>query len=453
MPGLSFLSKCNTHGFGNLPPAAAWDVVGIYSKIQSEQVGNSTSFPDPYSPTSAGQIDSVYGQLDRKIWYKGIQHECYWGDIETSNGVYNWTALDKVINTVRDLYATSGRTSGQNKKVQLLIPTKTFDYAGITKMIPSFRLTTNGFYASPNNTVQRYDQAMGFATNATGYVMRLQDFRLGLSGNDLNGDPIYTIKNAFMAFLTAANNRYKDNPAFGGIITTEPTPNLDADFHDAAEFDRDTYFAGRLQWLKDMKAIFTKHLVAEACNFDTAWVTAMTGSTASDGLAANGIAFINPNYHTGLNLKAIYNAKDFLDGIVPIINSCQGLDQDSKSGQVQRNGLANDIWDWSPTRPGHGNPNTSIENPGYVGSTWTTHDPPDLEWVIERAIYLKSNILVFQHNYAATGKNGAPRFNWADFVAAMDANTTIMSDNTGLNIKLDPMGGMIPTRPLHVAGD
>lgn len=458
MPGsLSYLSACDTSGYSLQTPSAVWDVAGIYSKIQDDQVGNSTFFPDPYNYTASSQANTVYGQLDRKIWYKGIQWSLWWGQIETAPGVFDFTVPDKVLNTIRDLNLNSGRSSAVNKKVQFLLSTKSFSYSDINKIVPSFRLTANGFYPAPYDTVQRYNQVVAYTAVSSGFaeghLIRLQDHRLGLTGNDRNGDPIYTMRNAFMGFITAINDRYKDHPAFGGIVTTESTPTTSNYFPDPTEFNRDLYYAGRLQWLKDMKGVFLKHLVAETCNFDVAWVTAMTADGALDGLATNRISFLNPNYHTGLNLRAIYNARDFLDGIVPIINSCQGLDQDSKSGQVQRSGANNDIWDWTPERPNHGNPTVSIENPGYVGSTWTTQDPPNFEWVLERAVYLKSNIFVYQHNYAAVGKNGSPRYNWPKFVADMDANTTRMSDNTGLNVNLDPAGGMITTRPLHLAGD
>lgn len=448
---ISYLSACATSVAGGEPPSnlAPWDVAGIYTKIEGYQQPLASFFPNPYNKDATGQADSVFGQLDRFAWYKGIHYTLDWGSVETAQGVYDWTEADFILNTVAGLT----RATGQNKKVMFLLPWKAFSSAGMSAILPAY--LRNPQPANYPNGNPRWHRAIGWTSSLTpiGYHLRLQDFRNGLTGNDRAGAPIYTLRDRYYAFLQAMHNRYKDHAAFRGIITTEPTPYSDNEMWDATEYDRDQWFAGRLQLLKGAKAIFTKQLVAEACNFDVQWVTDMTGQNATDGLAVNGIAFTNPNYHTGANIRGCHNAMDFLADIVPIINSCQGLDQDSKSGQTLRQGPANDIFNFSPTPPNYGQPRVMIENPGYVGSTWTTHDPPDMPWVIARAQYLKSNIIVYQHNYASTGNKGAPRFNWVDFYTAMNANTTVMSPNTGGLIQNDPAGGMVTTRPLHVAGD
>lgn len=460
---LPYLSRCDIAGYGAAPPPnsnlAAWDVAGIWTKIEDQQRTQSQYCPTTYDHTLGSQANTVYGQLDRFTWYKGIQYPLNWGEVESkTNGILSrsWTEPDRVMNIVGDLYVNSGRTSAQGKKVIFIISTKSFSLASITDILPDYLRTTGA--TNYSNGVTRYDRAIGFTAPGTGdgYHIRLDDFRDGLTGNDRNGDPIYTLRDAYLAFLQAVHDRYKNHPAFGGIVTAEPTPIIDAEMMDASEFDRNQHFAGRLRLLKYMKGIFTKHLVAEACNFDVQWVTDMTGQNATDGLAANKIAFINPNFHTGLNLRAIYNAADYLDGIVPIINSCQGLDMDSKTGQVKRTGADNDVYDFLPNPPNYGRPRVSMENPGYVNGVWTTHDPPDMPWIIHRAIYLRTNLLMYQHNYATVGpasRFNAPRYNWVDFYTAMNNNTTLLSPNTGGLIQNDPAGGMVTARPLYIAGD
>ena len=467
---LPYLSRCDTSGYGAAPPPdsnlAAWDVAGIWTKIEGQQRAQTQFFPTNYDHTLGSQANTVYGQLDRFTWYKGIQYPLCWGLTESKvNGILtrNWSEPDRILNTVGDLYANSGRASAQAKKVIFIISTKTFTLAEINELLPDYLRTTGANYTSAlSNGATRYDYAIGFTsggaggTNASGYHMRLMDFRDGLTGNDRNGQPIYTLRDAYRSWLQAIHDRYKDHPAFGGIVTAEPTPETDAEMYDPAEYDRNEYFNGRLRLLKYMKGIFTKQLVAEACNFDVQWVNDMTAQNATDGLAANKIAFINPNFHTGLNLRAIYNAADYLDGVVPIINSCQGLDMDSKSGQVKRTGADNDIYDFLPNPPNYGRPRVSIENPGYVNGVWTTHDPPDMPWIIHRSIYLRTNILMYQHNYATVGPAGRsnpPRYNWVDFYTAMNNNTTLLSPNTGGLIQNDPAGGMVTARPLYIAGD
>lgn len=428
---------------------------GIYTKLEPAQQGNATYFPANFTDSEA-QKDSVFGQLARKTWYRGTMYETNWGEIETSPGVFDWAELDHLMNTVRDLYTISGRASSQDKKVLLFLTWKFFGLSATTaaKMMPPDLLTTGTAYG---NGWTKYHNMWAFnGAFSDGYQWKLENFRSGLTGNDAAGKPIYTLRDRYLAFLTALYNRYKDNPAFGGFVNTEAagTPAILT-----SEYNRSTYFGGRLQLLKDMKTILTKHFIADGCNSDNTWANDMAGSGAAiDGMIANRIAFDCPNYHLGTNstTNAIYYAMDNLANKVVIINQCQGLDQDSKTGQFRKDGVTNDVYDFLPNPPGYGSPRATKENPGWFFNSaatppaweWITHDPPNMPWVIARAQYLKTNIFIYQHNYATTGNKGAPRFNWADFVAAMDSNTTVLSPNTNALIQNDPNGGMnsvIPT--------
>lgn len=435
----SYLSGCNPK-----PPAApaeeaAWDIAGIWAKIENNQIGNANFFPNPYDKDAAGQADSIFGELDRYTWYKGIQYQLDLGAMTNANGTINFDEPDFILNTIRDLT----RPTGQGKKVIFLLPLKTFN-SSITPLLPPSLRQTGTAYAGGST---RYNEAIGYVTSTSGvatvggYHLKLAKFRPGQSN---------ALRTWYLDTFTQLYNRYKDHEAFGGIINTETTPLISADMLDDTEYNRDQLLAGRVQLLKDMKAISTKHCILEAVNFDVPYVTQMTGEDAPDGLLVNKLGFSNPNWHTGANLRAIYNAMDFLANQVVISNSCQGLDQDSESGQIQRTGAANDIYDFLPNPPNYGNPRTLKENPGYVGSTWTTHDPPNLAWIIARAQYLKTNILFYQNNRATTGNKNAPRYNWLDFSAAMNANTTIISPNTGGLIQNDPAGGMVITRPTYI---
>lgn len=465
----SYLSRADFNGYNVSespnPTQAAWDIVGIYSKIEDYQMGNTGFFPTSYNHTLSSHVNSVYGQLDRFMWYKGIQYTIVWGDIETTKWTSsaqaqadpNWAPIDKLMNTIRDLYTNSNRLSAQNKKVLFMLPLKVFSLTKLDQILPPYLSTSSGNYPAPNNAAVRYDRAIGFKSgnSVNGYHIRTQDFINGLTGLDKNGDPIYTLRDRYLNFLTELNIRYKDHPAFGGILNTEPPPVFEAAMYDGTEFDRNLYFAGRLQILKFMKQIFTKHIVADDCNFDSGWVDDMTGQNAPDGCAVNGIGFNNSDFHLGTNLAAIYNAADYLTNVVTVINNCQPLEQDSVNGFFKKPGtLPNEVYTFNPVPPNYGNPRTQIEN-SNVDSTGNVliFDPPNYKWVIHRSIYLKSNILIYQHNYANVGGKSAPRYNWVKFYTDMNNNTTLMSPNTGGLIQNDPTGGMNTTRPLRVAGD
>ena len=470
-------------GGGDPPPPnptqAAWDVAGMWSKIEDYQHQNIVDytrtgtasliqtntykwFPVTYAnnPTSPTNQESVFGQLARWIWYRGIQYTARWGKIERlpSEGGTRWDELDFVINTVRDLYAITGLDTAKNKKVIFLIPFKTFSYSLIDDLLAKDLQTTGTAYT--NGTV-RYDHTMAFSAGytkpITGYVLKLQNFRDGLTGNDPNGDPIYTLRDRYYAFIQAIYNRYKDNPAFGGICTTEPTPDSSADYLDGSEYNKNNYMDGRFKLIIKFKEVFTKHLVAEAISLHNNQWSANIPKIGTQVLKDNRVAFINPNYHTGMNLDAIYGAADTLANVVTIINSCQGLDQDSKTGFYKKGGTGNpvDVYDFDENdAPTYGRPRTGIQNPNYdAAGTLISFDPPNLKWVIHRAIYLKTNILMYQHNYADSGFQGAPRYNWKDFYTAMNNNTTLLSPNTGGLIQDDPLCGMVGTRPQYIAGE
>ena len=489
----SFLSRGDVSGYNvvgsSVPAVAAWDVAGIWSKIEDYQHqtilnpgdagydpttgldSTHTWFPLQYvsNPNSASSLASVFGQLADYTWYRGIQYTVRWGEVERSAGVFNFAELDYVVNTVRDLYSITGKTSARNKKVQFLLSYKAFSPTAINDILPPDLQTTGAAY--PNGAT-RYDRAMGFNSGyagrvVNGYAPRLQDFRAGLTGNDLNGDPIYTLRDRYYAFITAVYNRYKDNPAFGGFVNTEPTPADPNDFYDSSELvTRVAYFNGRLALLQKMKEIVTKHFVADASDLHNDWGVPNVSPRATEILSQNRLAFINPNYYTGLNLEAIYTAASTLSGVVPIIQSCQGLDMDSMSGFFIKGGLGSaqtDIYDFieNPTAAifnagtNFGNPTTAIQNSHMNQTTGAviTFDPPNHIWILHRARYLKANMLVVQHNYANVGNKNAPRFNWSEFAAAVNANTTLISPNTGGLIQNDPDGGMWNARPLYIAGE
>lgn len=493
----SFLPQCDVGGYntgnndggGGTPPPGpdqtAWDVAGIWTKIEDAQhqtivdyskTGKAALdqthnwFPVNYAdnPNSATNLDSVFGQLSRWIWYKGIQYTVKWGSVEDLNrasGRFRWDEIDYVMNTIRDLYAITGLDSAKNKKVIFLLSYKAFSTSAIDDILPVDLQTTSGTYS---NGMIKYDRAMGFNSGfagrvVNGYALRLQDFKDGLTGLDRNNDPIYTLRDRYYEFVTELYNRYKDHPVFGGICNTEPTPSdVSAFYGGSAEYNKNAYFDGRLKLLQKLKTVFTRHLVADAIDLHNDNWSSAVPKLGTEVLAENRLAFINPNFYTGLNLDSIYAAADTLAGVVPILNSCQGLDMDSKSGFFLKGNFNSspnpvDIYDFKPTPPNYGNPRTGIQNPNVHWNSSNqkivdSYDPPDANWVIQRARYLKTNILMYQHNYATNGNMGSTtRYNWKNFYTAINTGN-IASPNGGL-VKNDPLGGMVGDRPLYVAGE
>lgn len=432
------------------------NVPGIYIKIGTSQNASTSLFPFPYDSNAASTSSSVYGQLDRLTWLRGIQQEANWGEIDNDDpnpNNWNWTELDRKFRTIKAL----PRSTGQNKKIILLLTPKAFSNADVPKIIPPSLRTGTGTYGP---VLPRYDHLIGMTGSGQDvYHLLFKNFRNGLTGNDAAGTPIYTLRDRYRAFITALYNRYGPNGAddvkgvLAGFNTVEPIPLTP---QDAAEWNatiRDQHFEGRCRWLQWMKGVFTNHFLCEGSNFDNEWIASMLTTGPNDlNNIGNKIGFSSPNYHLGGNLTSIYTAADSLAGIVPVIQQMQGFDMDSKTGfRVNVNSTPpHNVYNWTPVRPGHGSPRTLITNPNVSGGVIVTTDPPDLPWAIERAIYLKSNIFIIQRDTATVGQNGSARYNWNLIVADMAANTTILSDNTGGLIQNDPYGGMIPTQPTYV---
>lgn len=451
------------------PPPAVKFYPGIYTKAMAFMMNN-TYFPATFTDADT---TSVYGQLNRNTWFRGVLWPVDWGAIETSQGVYDWTGLDNICDVVGDpaspknIYNISGRASAQNKKVLFLVNTKVFasTAAAVDDLIPGYLQATGTAYP---NGMTRYSRLIGYESIqpqtghlTTGYHLRWQYFRNGLTGNDAAGSDIYTLRDRFQAFLSALNNRYKDHPAFAGIVMTEPIPVgvddiLDIKYGVAGpDFNRDQFFAGRLQWLKNIKQIFLTQPVIEMPTFDNTYMQDMTNNGAVDGCVSNRIGIGGPNFHNGTNLQSIINARDFAANKVVICNQCQGLDMDTKTGYYTRpnttgNPAPNDVWNF-PTSP-----NTKLENPNFnAAGQLITQDPPDFDFIVSKAIHLKTNIFIYQYDVnnqssrPTIGGTYGNRYNWNDFTADMNGakGTAYISPNTGGPIKNDPAGGMVTTVP------
>lgn len=468
---LSLFARADVSGYrGSVtPPVGNAYYPGIYTKVMPFMIGNNTYFPT--GNYNNNDSTSVWGQLANAAWFRGLLWPVGWGSCETSSGVYDYTELQRVMDMVGDpsyagnIYTVSGKASAQNKKVLILLDTKTFDSdaATVDHLIPGYLQATGTAYG---NGMVRYHRLLPFETvnaqtgaSVQGYHLRWQDFRSNLSGNDRAGQPIYTMRTAFMNFLTDLHNTFKDHPAFAGIVMTEPIPvasNItNVTGTTGGEYNRDQFFDGRLQWLKDLKNIFTAHPIIEMPTFDNSYMQDMTNENAPDGCIVNSLGIGGPNFHNGTNLQSIINAKDFAADKVIICNQIQGLDQDSKTGYFTRSNTAsnpapNDVFNFPSA------PNTVIENPNFNASNQLiSQDVPDFDFMLDKAIWLKTNILIYQYDIgnqtsrATTGGVRGNRYNWVDFSADMNGTkgTNYISPNTGGPIKNDPNGGMVTTLP------
>ena len=477
------------------PPAAVapvvsdWDnLPGWYFKMPLDTLssygsGNTNSVPKLHFPsnylTNYGANNfplSIYWKLLQYKWLRGIQIDLLWGDVETSPGVYDWTKYDNIMEIVEGI-GTKG-LNGANKKVLFLLSSsKCFAIDEAPRIMPAYLLqedvgnpystAASGplFVVEADNShtfidMPRYHNLWGYDSPSPqpsnpgfGYHNRSADFLNGLTGNNRAGDPIYTVRNAELAFITAFYNRYKNSSAFGGVTAVEPSPTSPVDTTTLVggkpEFVETEHYNGRLQRLKDIKAIITDHLVIEAGTHNNSWQVKMTapeGTSGADGCIVNRLGFTGPNFHTGTNLRGITNARRNLAGKVAVVAQCQGQDLRSMSGNIAN------YWTWTYTPPtfsgvtaagvDQGQPLTSNAADGV-----NDNDPVTTgDWIVQRAWYFRANILVFAYLQIGTG---LPAFDADSFSAYMEGTPLTSPNPIGGSIKNDPHGGLSITEPTY----
>ncbi len=281
------------------PPTIHWDQ-GVYAKIEHYQIVSPSV--NTYFPTNPLQAGGVVKQLVDRAWMKGILIEVPWGEICTGAGAYNWTFTDKVFLDIKNECPT--------KKVMILLPLKVFGttVSEVSEVLPTYLQSINGTYGSGDTIYKLLWNHVGTVLTDSGYHLNLFQFQDGLTGDDANSAPVYTLRDAYYDFLQAIADRYSTGSAyediFAGVQTSESASlTVTGSFPNSVN----NHFKGRIALLKKLKDIFPDHMVMEDCNFNSSWTDVMTqtgltnsiGSCASDGLIANRIAYTQSNFHTG----------------------------------------------------------------------------------------------------------------------------------------------------------
>ncbi len=421
-------------GGGGGTTTIAWDP-GQYAKIEQYQyneamVANHSHMPNPYQPNNTAHADTIWGELDRNMWMKGITVFAEWGKIEKTPGVFTWTFVDFVLDTVRNLT----RPTGQGKKVMLNLDL--MHPASLAAPVDSFppdlmtQPSANGGYykdpaafppaqTSPIVNAKKFnhcwcyesaDPNVGGAVMPRGYNFNCYKFTAAAGTN--------TLKTRYYAFLDALAARYKDDPVFAGIIFTEAAIATPFVAYEPGN-SRNNHYDGRKNLVKYAKSIFPNRIVAECVNFDNQYYLDMTAAGVTDGLIANKLAFTTANIHTGTNLK-LGNINPVLEGNVPIIMQVQPLDMKTMSGN-------RDYYNW-PTAPAQ---ILQSDNINY-------NDPPTGQWMMDRIKYYNANYVIIQRNYESLTP---PNLNWTRWKTYM--NASIYAN--------DAAGGMITTKPQFIA--
>lgn len=484
---LSLYSACDVSGY--LPTGVSYfeNLGGWGVKMEGDQFNVSphmdTNYPSgtvdntptgtPNSYTEADTVAfkpggsrtkyAIYHDLDHLTWLRFIQFDIEPGTYETSQGVYNFAVLHRIFQIVDNLKLPKG----QNKKIYPQIITKTFGVANALNMVASYMRTTGNQGAKSANYetgFPRYDYLWGYVSTSTqdgaspwGYHYRFADMRAGLTGNDRAGRAIGFLLARQVAFYTQFYNEFKGYKCLGGFLTSEGIPVTRSDnptgsgkaSYDDTEFDRDQHFDGRLNWLKELKKIFTNHVLIEACHHDNQWQEDMIGTGRNvDGAITNRLGVTGPNTHTGGNLDALNVSKTNCMDIVFRYGQSQPQDMKKKNGGITKTGANNDDFDWIAD-PDHSPPfNCDVAHPFgplVEQANITGGNIPTPEFIIWRHIWFGHNAACYQHNYDYVNNPN----DWDTFRAAFEASTIISVNTNGL-IKDDPWGGLRKVKPTNL---
>lgn len=417
------------------PGDVAWDY-GQIAKIEGYQyneamTANHSHMPNPYQPNNTAHASTIWGELDRLQWLRGILVQAEWGKIETSPGVFNWTFLDFVLNTIKGLQ----RTTGLNKRLWILIDLRhVAKLTGLEDFLPADLLTqpsaNGGYYKNPTTfppsqtnpivNAKKYDNVwcyeasdpnVGGAVQPRGYNFNCYMFRPGGGSS--------TLKTRYFAFIDAMAAKYGNDPYFGGIVTTEAATGSPFVAYETNN-NRNNHYAGRKEIVKYFRAAMPNKIVAECVNFDKTYYQDMTNPGVTDGLIVNRLAFTTANIHTGKNLN-LGNINPVLKGKIPIVMQVQPLDMKTKTGNQAQ------YYNW-PTAP----------DQLLSGDGVNYNDPATGQWMFDRVKYYNANFCIFQRNFEDLGTG---QLNWPKWKTYMNASPYVN----------DPGGGMDGTVPQIIA--
>lgn len=438
------------------PEAVHWDP-GAYALMEYAQKSSSTYMPTNYDVENPGaHPNSIFYILQNDDWCKGLVFSLFLGDVSTGSGTWNFDELDNAFDTVAAINAKLADPT-LVKKVMIKLNYKVTDITHATRLLPNwgdFRDVLGDYQAyetpaSPlidGSIVPRYAYLWGYlqGTVGKGYHYYLKNFRDGIGGNDLAGNPAATIRNLFDDMLDQVNTRYASHPVnkdiYAGCIDSESASltaldlTIKADGASGTATERNAHFAGRLQAILNAKAIVgDKHLVGTDCNFDLTWVDDASGDPTTSYMFTYKIAPTASDWHIGRSLVSIYNFHDNFKGVLPIIAQLQPDQMDSKTHDEAA------YWGWSTASP-----TAKGANNATGGDVAPVHNPPDGDHIfIRNTGYFEANYFIFQFNKQTA--NGDPdiaqdRFNSDDVIAWYRASAYANS----------PTGGYNATQPAYV---
>lgn len=240
-----------------------------------------------YGKNSSWYLSQVYNEIKATPALRGIQIRYSWAELETAEGVYNFSSIAKRLNELSTI----------NKRLVIVVETKTFDPSEV--LIPNYlktELYEGGQYlfSSPNKV------------GVQGYNLKLWNLQ---------------VRDRFKALVRALGKRFNSEPYFEGIGLTETA--LGQPDVPLTSQQVDNYFANLLNVQQQLRVAFPNTVTFQFTNYPRPILESFI-----DGLQAMGSGLGGPDVFLedhGLNYpytpKGIYNYYPENSGIIPLTPS------------------------------------------------------------------------------------------------------------------------------------
>ncbi len=240
-----------------------------------------------YGKNASWYLSQVYNEIKATPALRGIQIRYSWAELETAEGVYNFSSIAKRLNEL----------SAINKRLVIVVETKTFDPSEI--LIPDYlktELYEGGQYlfSSPNKV------------GVQGYNLKLWNLQ---------------VRDRFKALVRALGKRFNSEPYFEGIGLTETA--LGQPEVPLTSQQVDNYFANLLNVQQQLRVAFPNTVTFQFTNYPRPILESFIG-----GLQAMGSGLGGPDVFLedqGLNYpytpKGVYNYYPENSGIIPLTPS------------------------------------------------------------------------------------------------------------------------------------
>ncbi|MCE7914330.1 MAG: glycoside hydrolase [Nitrosomonas sp. PRO4] len=231
-------------------------------------------------------LSQVYREIQRTPAMRGVHIRYSWAELETSEGVYNFSVIAKRLSEL----------SAINKRLIIMLELRTFN--STEKLVPDYLRTS------------KYDGGIFFYQSLN---------------NDHQGKNIKLwnpyVRDRFIALIKALGNRFNSNAYFEGIGLTETAMGQPVEPLSSTQIDN--YYANLLVLQQQMRIAFPNTVTFQFTNYPRPILESFIEglSTMGAGLGGPDTFLEEPGLHYPKDPKGVYHYYPQLSGIVPLTPS------------------------------------------------------------------------------------------------------------------------------------